>query len=177
MPPCHGGGQGFKSPSGRHFAEIAQLVEHHLAKVGVASSSLVFRSIMWCHRQVVRPRSAKPLFPSSNLGGTSIFLFSLILTTICGNSSVGRASPCQGGGREFESRFPLHFFMVTSPSGKAKVCKTFIPQFESGCHLQSILKGLYLLTQSFFVAHYLILLSLLAISSAGASVFREVIMP
>ena len=28
--------------------------------------------------------------------------------TKCGNSSVGRASPCQGGGREFESRFPLH---------------------------------------------------------------------
>ena len=27
------------------FAEIAQLVEHDLAKVGVASSSLVFRSI------------------------------------------------------------------------------------------------------------------------------------
>ena len=27
-----------------HFAEIAQLVEHNLAKVGVASSSLVFRS-------------------------------------------------------------------------------------------------------------------------------------
>ena len=27
-------------------AEIAQLVEHHLAKVGVASSSLVFRSIL-----------------------------------------------------------------------------------------------------------------------------------
>ena len=28
------------------FAEIAQLVEHNLAKVRVASSSLVFRSIM-----------------------------------------------------------------------------------------------------------------------------------
>ena len=28
------------------FAEIAQLVEHNLAKVGVASSSLVFRSYM-----------------------------------------------------------------------------------------------------------------------------------
>ena len=27
-----------------NFAEIAQLVEHNLAKVGVASSSLVFRS-------------------------------------------------------------------------------------------------------------------------------------
>ena len=29
---------------------------------------------------------------------------------ICGNSSVGRAQPCQGWGREFESRFPLSFF-------------------------------------------------------------------
>ncbi len=27
----------------------------------------------------------------------------------CGNSSVGRAQPCQGWGREFESRFPLQF--------------------------------------------------------------------
>ena len=26
----------------------------------------------------------------------------------CGNSSVGRAQPCQGWGREFESRFPLN---------------------------------------------------------------------
>ena len=25
----------------------------------------------------------------------------------CGNSSVGSAQPCQGWGREFESRFPL----------------------------------------------------------------------
>ena len=25
----------------------------------------------WCHSQVVRPRSATPLFPSSNLGGAS----------------------------------------------------------------------------------------------------------
>ena len=31
-----------------------------------------------------------------------------VLGTICGNSSVGRARPCQGRGREFESRFPLH---------------------------------------------------------------------
>ena len=33
----------FAIPFGK-FAEIAQLVEHNLAKVGVASSSLVFRS-------------------------------------------------------------------------------------------------------------------------------------
>ncbi len=30
----------------------------------------------------------------------------------CGNSSVGRAQPCQGWGREFESRFPLMFAQV-----------------------------------------------------------------
>src|SRR5690554_6692627 len=30
-----------------------------------------------------------------------------VLYTACGNSSVGRAQPCQGWGREFESRFPL----------------------------------------------------------------------
>ena len=29
------------------------------------------------------------------------------LHLFCGNSSVGRAQPCQGWGREFESRFPL----------------------------------------------------------------------
>ena len=28
-------------------------------------------------------------------------------TKKCGSSSVGRARPCQGRGREFESRFPL----------------------------------------------------------------------
>ena len=53
------------------------MVEHDLAKVGVASSSLVSRSN---HLQ---------------------------MTFCCGNSSVGRARPCQGRGREFESRFPL----------------------------------------------------------------------
>ena len=29
-------------------------------------------------------------------------------STICGSSSAGRASRCQRGGREFESRLPLH---------------------------------------------------------------------
>ena len=49
-------------------------VEHRLAKAGVASSNLVFRSI-WRHSQVVRQRSAKPLFPSSNLGAASTVLY------------------------------------------------------------------------------------------------------
>ena len=38
-PPLH-----LISSNERGYAEIAQLVEHNLAKVGVASSSLVFRS-------------------------------------------------------------------------------------------------------------------------------------
>ena len=32
-------------------------------------------------------------------------------STIGGNSSVGRARPCQGRGREFESRLPLTFWI------------------------------------------------------------------
>ncbi len=43
-PPCHGGGHEFESRSDRHFADLAHLVERHLAKVEVASSSLVIRS-------------------------------------------------------------------------------------------------------------------------------------
>ena len=50
------------------------MVEHHLAKVAVASSSLVSRFFLRRHGQVVRQRSAKPLFPGSNPGGAS-FLF------------------------------------------------------------------------------------------------------
>ena len=41
----------------KNFAEIAQLVEHDLAKVGVASSSLVFRS-----REVIRNGGVAPLW-------------------------------------------------------------------------------------------------------------------
>ena len=38
-------------------------------------------------------------------------------TPLCGNSSVGRARPCQGRGREFEPRFPLHFHWCVSSVG------------------------------------------------------------
>ena len=61
-------------------AGIAQLVERNLAKVEVASSRLVSRSIF---------KNAANEYK-------------------CGNSSVGRAQPSQGWGREFETRFPLH---------------------------------------------------------------------
>ena len=58
-PPCHGGGQGFESPSNRHSsrkrtvnADLAHLVERNLAKVEVAGSSPVIRSILNGHDTV-----------------------------------------------------------------------------------------------------------------------------
>ncbi len=39
------------------------MVEHRLAKARVASSNLVFRSIIWRHSQVVRQRTANPSSP------------------------------------------------------------------------------------------------------------------
>ena len=54
------------------FAEIAQLVEHNLAKVRVASSSLVFRSFTYCRitaeiAQLVEHNLAKVRVASSSL--------------------------------------------------------------------------------------------------------------
>jgi hypothetical protein len=45
---------------------------------------------------LVRPRQQSAVWTKGQIGKR-------------GNSSVGRARPCQGRGREFESRFPLQF--------------------------------------------------------------------
>ena len=67
----------------RKNAEIAQLVEHNLA-----------------------PGDKPPtLARGAKQKGTQNVLK-------CGNSSVGRAQPCQGWGREFESRFPLNTLWI-----------------------------------------------------------------
>src|SRR6266699_1191091 len=46
----------------------------------------------------------------------------------------GRASPCQGESRGFDPRLPLPF-PATSPSGKARLCKSCIQRFESARRL------------------------------------------
>ncbi len=66
-------------------------VEHRLAKARVASSNLVFRSIIRRHSQVVRQRSAKPLSPSSNLGAASKKCF--VKPCLQGEQRI-----CRGGG-------------------------------------------------------------------------------
>ena len=85
-------------------AGIAQLVERNLAKVEVASSRLVSRSILITYllivlfqyagiAQLVERNLAKVEVASSRLVSRS----SLISDALkCGNSSVGRAQPCQG---------------------------------------------------------------------------------
>ena len=57
-PPCQGGGSEFEPRHPLHFL--------HKERHRVPYSSL------WYRGQVVRQGSAKPSFPSSNLGGTSI---------------------------------------------------------------------------------------------------------
>ena len=58
-----------------------------------------------------------------------------VLGTKCGNSSVGRAQPCQGWGREFESRFPLSLVILVycgnSSVGRAQPCQGWGREFES----------------------------------------------
>ena len=44
--------------------------------------------------------------------------------TKSGNSSVGRAQPCQGWGREFESRFPLSEYINGVSAVNAEVAQS-----------------------------------------------------
>ena len=52
------------------------------------------------------------------------------MPTYCGNSSVGRAQPCQGWGREFESRFPL---FVKSAGTKSSCRFAFVGRCKRKC--------------------------------------------
>ncbi len=50
----------------------------------------------------------------------------------CGNSSVGRARPCQGRGREFESRFPLQISKKTSAQPRFFLVSSLKARWQSG---------------------------------------------
>ena len=103
-------------------ADVAQLVAHHLAKVRVASSSLVIRSTFPFWVQQIQDSeklasafsSAGERFPDTEevTGSIPVSRTNQRVLSLgeCGCSAVGSASPCQGEGREFESRHPLHSF-------------------------------------------------------------------
>ena len=114
-PPCQGGGSEFepRNPlqhlSSRNqdgkYAGLAHLVERHLAKVEVASSSLVTRS--------------------KDRPGGLVFFRIMDFVETCGFSSSGRAPPSQGGCGEFESRNPLQ-----KASAKRLVLLFFVSGFN-----------------------------------------------
>jgi hypothetical protein len=63
---------------------------------------------LWRHSQVVRQRSAKPLFPSSNLGGASIRFFLNVIFDFVPLAQSDRAFDYESKGREFESLRARH---------------------------------------------------------------------
>jgi hypothetical protein len=73
----------------------------------------LFLGQRWRRSQVVRQRPAKPLSPVRIWTSPPALQMQAVARGrnarlhICGHGSVGRASPCQGGGRGFESRCPL----------------------------------------------------------------------
>ena len=64
-------------------AEIAQLVEHNLAKVGVASSSLVFRSNGCSNGGIGRHEGLKIPWPLRLCGFKSRFEYDIYFVTPC----------------------------------------------------------------------------------------------
>ena len=50
----------------------------------------------------------------------------------CGNSSVGRAQPCQGWGREFKSRLPLIFTFAQAAAARLVRRENFFSAGQRG---------------------------------------------
>ena len=94
MPACHAGGRGFEPLLGRHcsFFRLCRISE-------LSSSCFRYASVAQSVEQgTENPRVGGSIPP----GGTKI-------TLLMREWLSGRASPCQGERREFESRLPLHF--------------------------------------------------------------------
>ena len=101
------------------YDPLAQLAEHLTFNQGVWSSNLQWVIPICLPKRVVCGRGGMADAPDLGSGVSRRMSSSLIVRTvsfaphqkrgICGSSSVGRAPPCQGGGRESEPRLPLHF--------------------------------------------------------------------
>ena len=110
MPACHAGGHRFEPGSGRHFFMYFDI--NILCWRGSMAEQLI------CNQQVdgsTPPASSifTEEFPSGQRGRTVNPLAALSMVRIHLPPPImrkwlrGRASPCQGEGREFESRLPL----------------------------------------------------------------------
>jgi hypothetical protein len=93
--------RGGRPPPAKIGAEVAQSVEHRPEEAGVVSSILTLGT-------------SNAVSSGAQAGGSG---------------SVGRASPCQGEGRGFESRLPLHFHVWAGPDQRrpATIAKADAP--------------------------------------------------
>ena len=111
-PPFHGGNRGSIPLGVTICGLIAQLGEHLPYKQGVTGSSPVGPTTCGCGGigRRTRLRIWRPVRGGSSPSNR----------TTTRKWLSGRASPCQGDGREFESRFPLQkFFCLT-------MCQAFV---------------------------------------------------
>ena len=92
MPACHAGGRRFEPVPDRQF---------------------LFRgaSSLRRHSQVVRQRSAKPLFPGSNPGVASKSKEQILCSSYGGYSQVVKTAGCGSVMRGFESHYPPHLIL------------------------------------------------------------------
>ena len=139
MPACHAGGRRFEPVPGRQYADVAQPAEQLICNQQVGGSipsiSSKFRRCKFIKKYLHLPDENHIIviasFPVTQLPDDYIHKFRGIPewpkgadcksvssafdgsnpspSTIVRKWLRGRASPCQGEGREFESRLPLHF--------------------------------------------------------------------
>ena len=106
----------------------------------------------------IRPSAKNTAKTRSVCVGLDRIFWRARIHSFCGNSSVGRAQPCQGWGRRFESGFPLQidqkarlhraFFVLPAASGVQSAAhgqvaewlcsglQSRLPRFDSGPGLQ-----------------------------------------
>ncbi len=73
---------------------------------GWSNLELAQNSVLWTILKVNGTIFEKVLNKIQKSVASIVFLY-IIALALCGSSSVGRAQPCHGWGREFEPRFPL----------------------------------------------------------------------
>ena len=92
-------------PEAPFSADLAHLVERDLAKVEVAGSSPVIRSIGWSERRFAQ----KPfIYASKKQMKATVFIKLFTISESRGVSSAGRASALQAEGHRFEPCTPHH---------------------------------------------------------------------